>query len=90
MAEEEEMEEGDRYGETAKGATVEAICVGGDLTPLEENVDLLDFTPDCAHLLFQGVNGYFPHHNDGSHLDGEGCGRCFMAASLAPASCATG
>ena len=38
--------------------------------PSEENVDILGFTPEHAHLLFQGVYGDFPHHNDGSHLDG--------------------
>ena len=43
---------------------------GGDATPPEENADLLGFTPERAHLLLQGVYGDFPHHNDGSHLDG--------------------
>ena len=37
---------------------------------LEENADLLDFTPECAHLLLREVYGYLPHHNDGLHLDG--------------------
>ena len=36
---------------------------------MEENADLLDFTPECAHLLFLEVYGDFPNHNDGSHLD---------------------
>ena len=43
---------------------------GGDATPTEENTDLLGFTPEHAHLLLQGVYGDFPHHNNGSHLDG--------------------
>ena len=37
--------------------------------PREENEDLPDFTPERAHMLFQGVYGYFLHHNNGSHLD---------------------
>ena len=40
------------------------------MPPPDENADLLDFTKDRAHLLFQGVYGDFPHHNIGSHLDG--------------------
>ena len=43
---------------------------GGGLPPPEENADLPDFTPERAHLLLQEVNGEFPHHNDGLHLDG--------------------
>ena len=35
-----------------------------------ENADLPGFHPECAHLLLQAVYLYFPHHNDGSHLDG--------------------
>ena len=40
------------------------------MPPPEENADLPDFTPDHAHLLLQEVSADFPHHNDGSHLDG--------------------
>ena len=64
----EEGEEED--GETPRGGPVEVRRVGGDDNPPEENADLLGFTPECAHLLLQGVYGDFPHHNDGSHLDG--------------------
>ena len=46
------------------------ICVGVALPPPEENADLPDFTPECAHLLLQEFYGDFSHHNDGSHLDG--------------------
>ena len=42
---------------------------GGTYPPPEENSDLLDFTPECAHLLLQEVYGDLPHHNDRSHLD---------------------
>ena len=45
------------------------ICVGGDVPPLEENAELLDFTPERVHLFFGEVYRYFPHHNDESHLD---------------------
>ena len=64
----EEGEEED--GETPRGALVEVTRVGGDATPPEENSDLPGFTPERAHLLLQGAYGDFPHHNDGSHLDG--------------------
>ena len=40
------------------------------MPPLEENAELPDFTPERAHLLLRVVYGDFPHHNDGSHLDG--------------------
>ena len=40
------------------------------MPPPEENADLPGFTPERAHLLLQGVYGDFPHHNNGSHLDG--------------------
>ena len=43
---------------------------GGGATPPEENAKLPGFTPERAHLLFQGVDGDFPHHNNGLHLDG--------------------
>ena len=43
---------------------------GGGLPPSEENANLPVFTPDYAHLLLWEVYGEFPHHNDGSHLDG--------------------
>ena len=57
-------------GETPCGGPVEVPCVGGDATPPEENTDLPGLQPERAHLLLQGVYGDFPHHNDGSHLDG--------------------
>ena len=60
--------EGDRDRETPRGATVPVTRVGGDVTPPMENADLLGFTPERAHRLLQGVYGYFPHHNYGSHL----------------------
>ena len=63
-------EEGDRNGETPGGAPLEAIHKGGDMPPPEEDANLPGFTPERAHLFFQGVYGDFPHHNDGSHLDG--------------------
>ena len=44
--------------------------MGEDVTPPEENADLPDFTPESAHLFLQGVYGDYPHHNDGSHMDG--------------------
>ena len=68
--EEEEMWGGFRDVDSPRGATVEVNCVGGGLPPLEENADLPDFTPEHAHLLLQEFYGDFPHHNDGSHLDG--------------------
>ena len=45
--------------------------MGGEATPPEENADLLGFTPERAHLLFQGVYGDFPHHNHGRIWTGE-------------------
>ena len=39
------------------------------MPPPDENADLPEFTPERAHLLFQGVCGDFPHHNNRSHLD---------------------
>ena len=42
---------------------------GGGRAPLK-NVDLPGFSMEHTHLLLQGVYGDFPHHNDGSHLDG--------------------
>ena len=42
----------------------------GGRAPPGENADLTGFTPECAHLLLQGVYGDFLHHNDRSHLDG--------------------
>ena len=47
-----------------------SLAWGGGATLPEENSDLPGFTPERAHLLLQGVYGDFPHHNDGSHLDG--------------------
>ena len=47
-----------------------SLAWGGDATLPEENADLLGFTPERVHLLFQGVYRNFPYHNDGSHLDG--------------------
>ena len=67
---EEEEEERDRDRETSQGGPVEVTRVGGYATPPEENADIPGFTPERAHLLLQGVYGDFPHHNDGSHLDG--------------------
>ena len=40
------------------------------MPPPEENADLPGFTLECAHLLLQEVYGDFPHHHNGSHLDG--------------------
>ena len=57
-------------GETPRGPPVEVPFVGRDATPPEENTDLLGFHPERVHLLLQGIYGEFPHHNDGSHLDG--------------------
>ena len=62
-------EEGERYRDTPRGAPVEVVCMGGDMTPPEESIDLSDFTPEHAHLLLQGFYGDFLHHNYGSHLD---------------------
>ena len=59
--------EGDRDGETPRGAPVEVIRVEGDVTPPEENADLPDFIPECAYLLLEEVYG----ENAGSHLDRE-------------------
>ena len=33
-------------------------------------MDLPDFTPERAHLSLWEFYGDFPHHNDGSHLNG--------------------
>ena len=68
-AEEEEMEEGDRDGETPRRAPVEAIRAREGLTPPQENADFPDFSPEHAHLLLQGFYIEFPYHNDGLHLD---------------------
>ena len=62
------MEEGTERSQG--GARRRPLAWGGDATPPEENADLLGFTPERAHLLLQGVYGEFPHHNNGSHLDG--------------------
>ena len=40
------------------------------MSPPEENADLPYFTPECGHLLLQGVYGDILHHNNWSHLDG--------------------
>ena len=53
-----------------RGPQWRSLVWGGNSTPLEENADLPGFHPESAHLLLQGVYGYFPHHNDRSHLDG--------------------
>ena len=42
--EEEYDEEGDRGRETPRGEQVDIVRVGGTCPPLEENVDLPDFT----------------------------------------------
>ena len=34
---------------------VEVVHVEEDVPPLEENAYLPNFTPECAHLLLQGV-----------------------------------
>ena len=65
--EEGNVEEGGRYGETPRGASVEVICVGEAVPPPEENADLRGFTPEFAHLLLKGVYGDFPHHNNKLH-----------------------
>ena len=44
--------------------------MGVDVPTPEENADLPDFTPESAHLLFQGVYGDYPHLNNGLHLCG--------------------
>ena len=62
--------EGDRNGETPRGAPVEVTRVGGNVPLPEENTDLPGFHPERVHLLFQGVYGYLPHHNVRAHLDG--------------------
>ena len=36
----------------------------------EEGADLPEYDTVRGRLLFQGVYGDFPHHNDISHLDG--------------------
>ena len=53
------------------GVAIESVRSVGGVTPQEENTYLTDSTTECAHLLLQGVYGYFPHHNNGLHLDGE-------------------
>ena len=62
--------EGDRDGETPRGALFEVTRVGGDMPPPEGNTDLPGFHPEHSHLLLKGVYGDFPHHKNGSHLDG--------------------
>ena len=54
-AEEDEGQEMERDSnrETPRGAWVEVIRMGGGVPPLEENADHLEFTPECAHMLFQ-------------------------------------
>ena len=49
----EKEEEEDRDGDTPRGAMVDVICVGGDMPPLGENTDLLEFTLDRVHLLLR-------------------------------------
>ena len=52
------------------GAHAEAVRVmGGGVPPLEENVDLLEFTPERAHILLRVVYGDCLYHTDGSYLD---------------------
>ena len=62
--------EGDRDGDTPRGAPVEVIRVGGGMPPPEENANLPDFKPEHAHQLLSEVYGDFTHHNNGLHLDG--------------------
>ena len=58
--------------------------------PQEDDADLPDFNPECAHLLLQGVYGDFLYHNYGSHLGGEGPVELYLAELLAPSGCAIG
>ena len=67
------------------------LAWGGDVPPMEENAELLGFTPECAHLLLQGVYGDLPHHKDGSHLygritDDALCQRCWRRIAAQSAS----
>ena len=57
-------------GETPMGEQVNIFRVGGDMPAPEDNAYLPDFTPETVHLLLRGAYGYYPHHNDGLHLDG--------------------
>ena len=50
------MEEEDREGETPRGATVEVIRMGGNLTPPEGNADL----PDLLGKHWQDTKGGAP------------------------------
>ena len=55
-----------------RGGTGRGHPRGGGACPLpEENAYLPGFAPESVHMLLQGAYGYFPHHNDESHLDGE-------------------
>ena len=57
--------------ETPRGEQVEVVCVRGDVSPPEENAYLPYFKPERMHLFLQKLYRDFPHHNNGSHLDGE-------------------
>ena len=59
-----------RRTEIPQGGPQSRSNAGGGAIPPEENADLLGFTPERVHMLLQGFYGDFPHHNDGSHLDG--------------------
>ena len=56
--------EGDGEVDTQRGAPIEIVCVGGDVSPPEENVELPDFIPGRAHLMLQGVYVEFLYHNN--------------------------
>ena len=57
-------------GPPRRRVNLEFVRAGGDMPPQEEGVDLPEISPTRAYLLLQGVHGDFPHHHDGSHLDG--------------------
>ena len=65
-------ERGRRQGRRdPKGGTGrDVLHGGGGFPPPEKNTDIPYFTPECAHMLLQGVYGDFPHHNCGYHLEG--------------------
>ena len=59
-------------GDPPIGVPLKTVRVGGGggAHPPETNAELPGFSLERAHLLLQGVYRDFPHHNDGSHLDG--------------------
>ena len=54
-AEEEWRKEEEREGDTQRGGNMRGDPCGGGLPTPEENTDLPNFTPECVHLLLQGV-----------------------------------